>query len=359
MVSAAGAEERDLRPDELPDGLVVADDRGLVTCFNAEAVRLTGIAAATAIGAPIDRALPLEDPEGRRWWRLTDPYGGLATRSGQPERILRLPDGRTVLVTARYVRVRPAGPVSRLVVALRGTAARRRSERTEAELVATVAHELRSPLTSVKGFTATLLDKWDRFTDDQKRLMLQTVDSDADRVTRLITELLDVSRIESGRLELRREPVRLDESVRRHVAGLTGGGLPADRFELRLADGLPWLWADPGKLDQVLGNLLENALRHGGGTVTITVRALPPTDDRPEGLETTVSDEGAGIPEDVMHRVFTRFWRGGARGGTGLGLYIVKGIVEAHGGTVSVGRSARGGARFRFTLPAGLPAFLA
>ena len=367
MDTEAGAGELDLLPDDLPEGLVVADDAGLVVCFNAEAARLTGRPAGEALGRRIEEALPLESTDGRDWWRLTDPYHGPADRPGQPERTLLLPSGQELLVTTRYARSRPAGPVRRLVLTLRGGHTGGRAERGNAELIATVAHELRSPLTSVKGFTATMLDKWERFTDEQKKLMLQTVDSDADRVTRLITELLDVSRIDSGRLEIRRQPVRLDEAVRRHVETLVNGGVQADRFHLRIADSLPGLWADPDKIDQVLGNLLENAVRHGAGTVTIEVDRAPsraPSPPTPEGAPSqegtsvTVSDEGPGIPEDAVHRVFTRFWRGNDRGGTGLGLYIVKGIVEAHGGTVAVGRSPQGGARFRFTLPAGTPAFL-
>ncbi|MGW0391427.1 ATP-binding protein [Streptomyces sp. NPDC003042] len=339
-------------PDDLPDGLVVADHAGRVICFNRAAARMTATDPGQALGARIDRALPLEDLEGRRWWALTDPYGGLATRRGQPERNLLLPGGREVLVSARYVRTHPTGPLRRLVVTLRGTEARRRTERSHAELIATVAHELRSPLTSVKGFTATLLAKWERFTDDQKRLMLETVDADANRVTRLIAELLDISRIDSGRLEVRRQPVDVAAAVGRHVQALTANGQAPDRFLVRVSRPLPDLWADPDKIDQILGNLLENAVRHGDGTVTIDVSP------HEKGTAVTVTDEGPGIPEESMARVFTRFWRGSKRGGTGLGLYIVKGIVEAHGGTITVGRGPGGGAEFRFILPVAAPAYL-
>ncbi|MFR9674039.1 ATP-binding protein [Streptomyces sp. TR06-5] len=347
-----------LHPDDLPDGLVVADEEGRVVCFNAAAGRICLTEPSEVLGRPLQSALPLEDLKGRRWWHLTDPYGGLATRSGQPERNLLL-RGREVLVSARYLRTRPTGPLHRLVVTLRGTEARRRTERSHAELIATVAHELRSPLTSVKGFTATLLAKWERFTDDQKRLMLETVDADADRVTRLITELLDISRIDSGRLEVRRQPLDMAAAVRRHVEAHTAAGQPADRFVTRVRQPLPRLWADPDKIDQVLGNLLENAVRHGEGTVTMEVAPSSPR-DRQEAVGTvvTISDEGPGIPEESMSRVFTRFWRGSKRGGTGLGLYIVKGIVEAHGGAITVSRAPGGGARFRFTLPVGAPAVL-
>ena len=360
-------------PDDLPDGLVIADPTGRVICFNAAAARITDQRPASVLGRPIERVLPLEDMEGRRWWQVTDPYGGLATRTRQPERNLLLPGGREVLVSASYVRDYPTGPVRRLVVAIRGTEARRRSERCQAELIATVAHELRSPLTSVKGFTATLLAKWERFTDDQKRLMLETVDADANRVTRLIAELLDISRIDSGRLEVRKQPVDMAATIQRHVDAHLAAGVPAERFRTRIRTPLPALWADPDKIDQVLGNLLENAVRHGEGPVSIEVTpavldSRPPGGRRDrrgaapatqEGTTVTVSDQGPGIPEESLSRVFTRFWRGSKRGGTGLGLYIVKGIVEAHGGTITVDRSPAGGAEFRFTLPVGAPAVLA
>jgi PAS domain S-box-containing protein len=338
--------------DELPDGLVVADETGTVTVFNQAAARLTGIDPAGALGKELPAVLPLRDADDRDFWALTDPYHGLPTRSRHPERPLFLADGTEVLVVVRYVR-EPHRPraVLRLVVSLHDASQRARLERSRADLVSTVAHELRSPLTSVKGFTATLLSKWHRFTDDQKRVMLETVNADADRVTRLITELLDVSRIESGRLEVHRQLVDVPERARKLIAGRVAAGEPGDRFRLRVGDGMPETWLDADKLDQILGNLIENAVRHGAGTVTVVVEPAAGGD----AVAVSVQDEGEGIAPDLASRVFRQFWRGKRRGGTGLGLYIVKGLVEAHGGSITVGRAPGGGAEFRFTMPAGTP----
>ncbi|HEV2636670.1 MAG TPA: ATP-binding protein [Actinocrinis sp.] len=343
--------------DVLPDGLVIADEHGLVTVFNRAAARVTGIDPSEVLGKPLAEALPLEDLEGRGWWDSVDPYGGLAIRTGHPEIRLLLPGGRDVLVTARYERSRAgtgtkAGPIAQVLVGLRDTSARARLDRRHADLIATVAHELRSPLTSVKGFTATLLAKWERFSDDQRKLMLESVNTDADRVTRLISELLDIARIDSGRLQLARYPVDLTELVDHQLAGMKAAGLDEDQFVVKVAE-VPRVIADADKVRQVLANLLENAVRHGGGRIHLTVDRVggPDGPDGPGLVEVVVADEGPGIPEEMMDRVFTRFWRGNRRGGTGLGLYIVKGIVEAHGGTITVGRAPGGGASFRFTLP--------
>ena len=156
--------------------------------------------------------------------------------------------------------------MTRVVVALRDTRHRAREELSRAELISTVAHELRSPLTSVKGFTATLLAKWDRFNDDQKRLMLETVNADADRVTRLHHRAARHRPDRLGPAELRRQVVDLGRTVRRHVAGMVAAGEDADRFTVTVEDGLPEMWVDADKVDQVMANLLENAVRHGSGT---------------------------------------------------------------------------------------------
>ena len=360
--------------DELPDGLIIADHAGRVLVFNRAASRLTGIPARAAHGADVRQILPLHDKDGRCWWASAKPYRGLSIRSRHPEMSLYLGDGTELLVTVSYVRgprasapdrALPGDPVSirggrvqRLVIMLRGAQQRARLERTRADLVSTVAHELRSPLTSVKGFTATLLAKWERFTDDQKRVMLETVNADADRVTRLITELLDVSRIESGRMEVRRQLVSVPERAEKIVAGRVAAGDPADRYRVVATDRLPETWLDADKVDQILGNLIENAVRHGAGTVTIVVEPLETAGARAvrpggEGIAVSVRDEGDGIAPELVPRIFRQFWRAKRRSGAGLGLYIVKGLVEAHGGTITVQRAPEGGAEFRFTMPAG------
>src|ERR1700685_1649005 len=349
--------------DDLPDGLVVADHDGRVTVFNRAASRLTGIAAESAFGRDVRDVLALRNADDRGWWTRPQPYDGRRTRSRHPERSLYLPDGTELLVSMGYVRDRngnggpgqQSGTLRVLAITLRGTQERERSERTRADLVSTVAHELRSPLTSVKGFTATLLNKWPRFTDDQKLVMLETVNADADRVPRLITELLDVSRIESGRIEVHRELVDIPEQARKVIAGRVAAGDAEDRFRLEASPDLPETWLDADKIFQILANLMENAVRHGAGTVTIMVE--PTRADEPRGVAVSVRDQGQGVAPELAPRGFRPFWRGTRGGGAGLGLFIVKGLVEAHGGTIAVHQAPGGGAEFRFTMPAGPPDF--
>jgi len=352
--------------DDLPDGLVVADRVGTVAVFNRAAARLTGVSQGAALGQDVRQVLPLRDSDDRCWWTLCQPYTGLSTRTRHPERPLYLPDGTELLVSVGYVRAprgcgpregwsREPGEVQRIAITLRSAEQRMRLERSRADLVSTVAHELRSPLTSVKGFTATLLAKWPRFTDDQKKVMLETVNADADRVTRLITELLDVSRIESGRIEVHRELVDIASRAMKIISGRIAAGDTPDRYQVEVAPGVPETWLDVDKVDQVLANLIENAVRHGAGTVTTVVE--PAVVAGAPGVAVAVRDQGPGIAPEVAPRVFARFWRAKRRGGAGLGLFIVKGLVEAHGGEIIVQQAPGGGAEFRFTMPAGTPEF--
>lgn len=333
--------------DRLPDGAVIADGRGRVVLVNAAACRL--LETNVQLGSQLEDVMRLQNLDGDTWFECAKPYEGIALRTELVESSWWSRSGHEVLVTGRFERNRPAGAVTGVALSLRSARARERAERSRSELVATVAHELRSPLTGVKGFTSTLLSKWDRLTDSQKLLMLSTVDADADRLTRLITELLDVARIDSGRLSVRKEPVRLAPVV---AALLEPMQPPPDRKLVAHIDGDPTIWADRDRLAQVLSNLVENAFAHGDGDVDVWL-----TDTSDGGCELIVDDEGDGIPEEIRPRVFTKFWRHGRAGGSGLGLFIVSGLVTAHDGLVSVETSPRGGARMRITLPSGEPVF--
>ncbi len=349
-----------LVPDELavnglefiPDGLIAAvGPDATVRFMNTRAEQITGIDAADALGRDIREALPLQDLEGQSWWEVTDPWHGLLTRTGHRERLLVLPSGRELLVTAKYVRGGPGGEVRAVVVGLRDAEGRRRAEAESAALLTTVAHELRSPLTGVKGFSSTLLRNWDRFTDDQKRLMLETIEADADRVTRLITELLDASRINAGRLTVHAQPLELRPRLEAQVARRVAAGAERDGFVVDVPDDIGPLWADPDRLEQVVTNLVENAVRHGRGVVRLQGRRAV-LGDAP-AVDLIVSDDGDGIAPQHRELAFSRFWQGGAKSGTGLGLYLVRGLVQAHGGTVSAEEAPGGGALMRATFPDG------
>ncbi len=335
--------------DDLPDGVLVAGDDATVTAANRVAAAMLGGSVPDLVGRPLREVMSLDDLEGHSWYECTRPYDGFELRSRLGERVWYLAGGQQLLVTARLVRDAPAGRVRRVVVGLRDARARAWADRERSDLVATVAHELRSPLTGVKGFAATLLSRWDRFSDSQRLLMLSTIDADADRLGRLITDLLDTARIDTNRMRLRLEPLDLAATLRQVLATSEA---PAASITVLGPPSLPVVWADADRVCQVITNLVENALRHGAGDVTLRRHGTA------GGVEISVDDHGPGVPEEIRTRVFTRFWHTGVRGGSGLGLYIVRGIVEAHGGTVTITDAPGGGASVRVWLPRNEPAVL-
>jgi signal transduction histidine kinase len=334
--------------DALADGAVLAGPDGRVTAVNTAAVRLLGVDPVEDLGRPLEQVLALRGHDGRDWCTVNRPYDGLATRTAVPEQTWLLPDGTEVLVVARLHRSALDRPVERVAVSLRSGRGRARLDRERSDLVATVAHELRSPLTGVKGFVQALLNRWDKLSDDQKKLMLTTVSADSDRLSRLIAELLDVARIDTGRLQLYPRPSDPALLVRRVVDSV--GASTSRTLVLEVPAAVPEVLVDPDKFTQVVTNLVENAVRHGAGTVRILVDAVP-HDDRPDVVRLVVEDEGEGIAAELRRRVFTKFWRSGSSGGSGLGLYLVHGLVEAHGGTVTIGDAASGGARIEVSVP--------
>jgi signal transduction histidine kinase len=335
--------------DFYPDGILGASREGVVTILNAQAAALLGVDAEDAKALPLTDVLRLLDQDGRTWLDVNRPFDAISITRGVPEQSWLNAFGDEVLTTARLVREEPLGRVVGIAVGLRSGRGRARLDRERSDLVATVAHELRSPLTGVKGFVQALLNRWDKLSDDQRKLMLMTVNADADRLARLIAELLDVARIDTGRLALYPRPSDADVLIGRAVESVQAG--TARPIVYRADHELPEVSVDPDKFTQVVTNLIENGVRHGEGTVTVLAEKLGPDDEYP-GVRIVVEDEGEGIAPGMRRRVFTKFWKSGARGGSGLGLYLVNGLVRAHGGSVVIGDAPGGGARVELTWPA-------
>ena len=331
--------------DLVPEAVLLVDRDLVVQHANDRAATLLDVTN-DAIGLALDKVLDVRDESGAPMDGEWLPPRGTADRVA--ERVLRvaLPDGRMrpVAVAGRWM---PDG----LVLTFRSAGRRERVDAARSDLVATVSHEIRSPLTSVKGFTATMLRKWDRFSDEQKRALLETIDHDADRVTRLLKELLAVSRIDAGRVQMHREMVDVVTIVEKLVERMRHREEGVGRDIVVTVGGTPQrLFLDPDKVEQVFSNLIENALRYAPDSeVRVHVVA-----DRESGLVASVADDGPGVAEDQVRRIFEKFGRGRGqrRSGSGLGLYITRGLVEAHGGRVWCEPTTGGGATFRVEVPA-------
>ncbi|MBA3653382.1 MAG: PAS domain-containing sensor histidine kinase [Actinobacteria bacterium] len=337
--------------DRLPDAVLRVDADGRITDANAAAATLTGFDVGALVGEPCTHLLRPRTPDGVEVWS-DGWHRSVALRSVRaiPEQEVTLTraNGSDVkaFVTAAYERNGDGG-LDGAVLVLRSAATRLHRATAGIEIVSTVSHELRSPLTSVKGYTSLLLNRWDRLADDQKRMMLEQVNHDADRVTRLITELLDISRLETGRLVLRRQMVDL-AAIAQSVVDKVVMEYPNLDVTLTFADDFPHPYADPDKVEQVLTNLVENACKYGSAQGLMVMGELV---DRQVAV--SVTDQGDGIATDDVPRVFDKFFRRaeGKPTGSGLGLWISRGLVEAHGGRLTASSIPGQGTTFRFTLP--------
>jgi signal transduction histidine kinase len=333
-----------------PDALVVVGVDGVVRAANALACRLVRRPPHDVVGARVIDVMRLEEPGGTDWWAcsalpVADPT--LLPRIPEQRLLLHRPPAAPVHVTVTGRRLADAeGRPDALSVALRRADRRIEQERRRSDLISTASHELRAPLTSVRGFTKTLLARWDRFDDATRRQMLATIDEDADRVTRLLTGLLDVSRIDTGRLPLRRQIVALAGLIAPLVHRFAVEH-PDRPLSVEVPSDLPDVVIDRDRIGQVLTNLLENAVKHGAGAIRISAEL----DDG--AVRCTVADEGGAIPAEELNRLFAKYYRiqDMRTTGLGLGLYISRGIITAHGGRIWADSAPDSGTRFMFTVP--------
>lgn len=223
----------------------------------------------------------------------------------------------------------------------------RRSDELKSILLSAVSHDLRTPLSSIRMAATALLRPDGRWDDDARRDLLETIDSEATRLSRLVGNLLDLSRIEAGALHPVKEPQELQEVAARAVDVLHDR-LTGHRVRMDVAPDLPLVPMDLTLIENVFVNLLDNSAQRApeGTEIRIIARADA------GGVVTRIENDGPPIPPEMAAEIFKRFVSAGpTRRGTGLGLAICKGLVEAHGGRIWVDRPGGQGARFAFWLP--------
>ena len=262
-----------------------------------------------------------------------------------------VPDGRSVTVLLNATPVRSdEGEVESVVVTMQDMTDVEETARLRAEFLAMVSHELRMPLTSIRGAAATLLEATTDLDRAEMRQFHRIIVDRAEHMRELIGDLLDVARIETGTLAVDPEPTEVAMLVDRARNAYQGAGGSHD-LAIDVVPGLPMVMGDRRRIVQVIGNLLSNAARHSPKDSVILVSAV----NAGGHVEFSVSDQGRGIPAEDLPHLFGKFSRGEDRDSaavTGLGLAICKGIVEAHGGRIRAESDGPGlGARFAFTLP--------
>jgi PAS domain S-box-containing protein len=328
------------------DGIFAVDDRGCISSWNPAMTAVTGHEASEVMGRPLEHAL-----------LATTENGQLVTIDWLRERLestSQLQVSAWMLNTSsvqRWLSLSASkardGDGATYVIVARDVTAMRAAEQAKQDFVATVSHELRTPLTPLKGFLLTLMrPEFDPTPEDRKLFYGRMLDQ-AHRLERLIEDLLSIAQLERGTFSIKSDLLTVDDVIERVVQ-------TASRpVELEPAGADAVVYADGGRVEQVLHNLICNAEKYSPANARISVTAAREGDE----VVFTVADEGPGIAKEDQEVIFERFQRLGEQltrssGGTGLGLYIARRLVEAMGGRIWVESSLGEGSRFRFTLPA-------
>jgi signal transduction histidine kinase len=269
----------------------------------------------------------------------------LARRMTEPVRDM---EKATRRISAGDLQVRlgpyPPHEIGRLAESINHMAQRlQRLEAARSQFISEIAHDLRTPLTAIKGMLVNLID----YSGPEERPSLEIVEGETDRLIRLVNQLLDFSRWQAGQLKLNCIPVDVGDIARDAFALTQAQAHHRDlTLKAEVASALPTISADPDRLGQIVLNLLDNAIKFtpGGGQVTLSVVG------REAEIELSVEDTGRGMDDEEQERAFEAYYRGSG-GGTGLGLTIARAIVEAHGGRIGIQSSSGQGSRVFFTLP--------
>jgi PAS domain S-box-containing protein len=347
--------------EAVADGVLVTDSHREITLFNASAERILGVDRGQVLGRSLEHFSGLFGKAGQTWIETIHHWsespaslGSTDTTVGHTEQI-ELDDQRVVLVSLSPVRLRKdfLGTVS----IFRDITHQVEVDRLKSEFVATVSHELRTPMTSIKGYVEILLMGAAGKLNEQQTHFLEIVKSNTERLAILVNDLLDISRIEAGKVTLSIQPIDLREIAREAVDTLIQRSKDEDKpmdIHIQLPKDLERVSGDADRVRQVVDNLLENAYLYTPehGRILLCIHRVSGE------MQIDVQDNGIGIsPQDQEH-IFERFYRGEdplvlASSGTGLGLSIVSRIVEMHKGRIWV--SSKGipgeGSTFSFTLP--------
>jgi two-component system, OmpR family, phosphate regulon sensor histidine kinase PhoR len=324
----------------IADGIVAVDREEHVVLWNAMAERITGVPAAEALGRRIADVLQRD-------------LAGAARGHGREEPVTISRGGKDVFLSlTEAVMLDPGGGVGGRIFAFRDVSGERVVDQMKSDFVATVSHELRTPLTSIYGFAETLLRSDVAFGDEERVTFLGYIASESERLIGIVDDLLSVARLEAGTLGLDLAPVDVAEVLgsvgaraQEHIDG-------SHRLEVDAPDSGLYAEADGEKLAQILLHLVDNAVKYSpeGGTITLAGRR------KTDAIEVRVSDEGIGIPIDDQSRIFTKFYRAGTAPltgahGTGLGLFLVRGLLAAMDGRIAVESVEGEGSTFVFELP--------
>jgi PAS domain S-box-containing protein len=316
----------------IADGIVAVDRDGHVVLWNRAAEEITGVPASEAVSRTPAQVLQRElESEGGGTNRL------LAIKRGEEDVWLSLSE--TVMRD-------PTGAVAGRIFAFRDISAEHELEQMKTDFVSTVSVELRTPLTSIYGFAQTLLREDVGFSDVERRTFLEFIARESEGLTAIVDALLNAARLDKGELIVKLAPTDVVDVVN-SVVDTASGHANGHRFVAEV-DGVPGhANADPDKLRQVLDQLIANAVKFspGGGTVTVSVER------RADAIEIAVADEGVGISAGDMDRIFSKFTKVAIGPGTGLGLFIARGLVREMGGRMWVESTEGVGARFVFALP--------